>query len=220
MAKIWGRRAGIACAAALMATTADIGEAPAQGDIRMFTTGLTVAELPKEGYLNFACGNNGSAPGEPIAGWADFAACPKDQHGLHEVAFQYDDSEVVYEDLEGTAVAGHPIILSLLFTDGGVVEALRAVTDPGEREYHKRRARQLGRIVKFRFGQGGWTCETEPPSGEAQPIGGVYMNDHCRKDLGNRTVELWTNFYRTFGEDGPEMVSATRFEVWRKADSS
>ena len=126
------------------------------GDVREFTVGLSTDDLPKEGYLGFACGNNGAAPGQEIEGWHAFADCPADDKGLYEVAFQYDDSEVLFDDLEGTAIAGHPVLISLLFNREGVVEALRVFTDPFTRPYNKRRARVLSRKVKARFGMAGW----------------------------------------------------------------
>jgi hypothetical protein len=204
-------------ALALTAALALPGQADAQnGDIRQFTVGLGVAELPQEGYLGFACGRNGANPEPEISGWQAYGECPADERGLHEVAFQYDDSEVLFDDLEGTAIAGHPVLISLLFTDDGVVDGVRVFTDPNARPYNKRRARVLSRKVKARFGMDGWECvNAEPGDGEAE-VGGVFTKERCTTDLGNRTIDLFTQFYRVWGADGEEIINETQFEIWAK----
>lgn len=182
--------------------------------MRGFTTGLAPGDLPEEGYMEFACGSNGGEPGEEIAGWHAFAECPTDERGLHEVAFRYDDSEVLFDDLEGTAIGGHPVVISLLFDGDGIVAGLRALTDPAARPYNKRRARVLSRKVKARFGMEGWECTEFPAEGSEGEVGGVFTKELCRKDLGNRYIELFTEFYRSF-ENGEEIINSTRFEIWR-----
>lgn len=210
--------AGIVALATATLPAAALAAAKYGGDVRGFTVGLTTDDLPKEGYLGFACGNNGAAPGKEIAGWHAFAECPTDGKGLHEVAFQYDDSDVLFDDLEGTAIAGHPVLISLLFNQNGVVEALRVFTDPFARPYNKRRARVLARKVKARFGAGGWICVDLPREGSEGEVGGVFTKERCEADLGNRTVELITRFYRTYDSGEEEIVNSTHFEVWRKPD--
>lgn len=212
--------AGVSGLVALGATAPSFAGSKTGGDVREFTVGLSTDELPTEGYLGFACGNNGAAPGQEIDGWHAFADCPPDAQGLHEVTFQYDDSEVLFDDLEGTAIAGHPVLISLLFAENGVVEALRVFTDPFAREYNKRRARVLGRKVKARFGMAGWQCENLEPEGSESEIGGVFTKERCETDLGNRTVSLFTQFYRTFTNGEEELVNSTHFEVWRKPDTA
>ncbi len=191
-----------------------------RGDVREFTVGLSTDDLPKEGYLGFACGNNGLAPGQEIEGWHAYATCPADETGLHEVAFQYDDSDVLFDDLEGTAIAGHPVLISLLFNGEGVVETLRVFTDPYTRPYNKRRARVLARKVKARFGTTGWDCNDLPAEGWESPIGGVFTKELCVTDLGNRTVHLYSQFYRTFSDGEEELVNSTQFEVRSKSNNS
>ncbi len=197
-----------------------LAETNYRGDVREFTVGLTADELPKEGYLGFACGNDGAAPGKEIDGWHAFAQCPADDKGLYEVAFEYDDSEVLFDDLEGTGIAGHPVLISLLFNQDGIVEILRVYTDPFARPYNKRRARVLARKVKARFGASGWDCRDLPPEGSESEVGGVLTKELCEADLGNRTVQLMTRFYRTYESGEEEIVNSTHFEVWRKPDRS
>jgi len=192
-------------------------ESPRRGDVREFTVGLTIDELPATGYLGFACGHNGGKPDPKIAGWRDYATCPADERGLHEVAFQYDDSEVLFDDLEGTAIAGHPVLISLLINDDGVVDGLRVLSDPFTRPYNKRRGRVLSLKVKARFGMDGWDCEQLAAEAGETEVGGVFTKERCRKDLGDRTIDLYTRFYRVLGASGVDLVSETKFEIWRKA---
>lgn len=201
---------------ALAAALCGLAAAPAAaGDIREFTPGLTVGELPAEGYVGFACGANGGRPGPDIAGWRAFAECPADGDGLHEVAFEYDDSGAEYDELEGTQIAGHEVLISLLFSGGGTVEAIRVFTNPFARPYYKRRARILANAVRARFGAGGWRCERLAPEAGEGPVGGVFVKERCVKDLGGRAVDMTARFYRRHGAEGEEIVSRTAFEIRR-----
>ena len=112
--------------------TVRAAEDPLEGDLRDLRVGMAVDQLPAEGYVDLACGNNGGAPGAALARWAEFARCSPDTAGLHEVAFAYAKSPLAElgERWEGTKVAGHPVIPSLLIDEQGVVQGLRIVTDP------------------------------------------------------------------------------------------
>src|SRR5207253_2878229 len=98
------------------------------------------AQPAPEEFRGFACGSNGGAPRMQITGWADFARCRAEPNGLHEVYFEYDD-ELEYiaraRDLDreitrwaGTTESAHPVIVSALFDDAGVLQGIRMVTDP------------------------------------------------------------------------------------------
>lgn len=206
-----------AAAAALCALVA----APAgAGDIREFTVGISVDELPAEGYVGFACGTNGGRPEGEIAGWHAFAACPADGEGLHEVAFQYDDTSVEYEEFEGTQIAGHEVLISLLFSGDGVVEGIRVFTHPFARAYQKRRARLLATAVRSRFGGAGWSCRQMDAEAGEGALGGLFVKDRCTKDLGDRSIDMTARFYRRYGDDGEEIVSQTTFEIRRTPPES
>ena len=124
------------------ATPGSAAELPEQGDIKELRPGLTVETLPQTGYYHHACGSNGGPPKRPIDGWADFKTCAPEPTGLHEVYVEMDDEALTIaradpdanlawlEKFSGTKVGGHSVILSLLFDDNGVVQGLRAVTDP------------------------------------------------------------------------------------------
>jgi len=169
------------------------------GDIREFKVGLTASELPMAGYRRFACGQNGSPPSTRLEGWQDYAICPPDINGLHEVAFQYDNDEAL-ESIEGTGVAGHPVLISLLFTGDGIIDAIRIFSDPEASAYNKRRAYILARIAKQRFGWMDWKCVDRPRKSGESEIAGIMHKDRCTKDLGDRTITIEMSFYRLHGK--------------------
>ena len=103
--------------------------------------GQPIAAQPStDEYRGFACGSNGGAPRQRLTGWRDFARCPAEPSGLHEVYFEYDD-EYEYiaraKDLErevarwaGTTELAFPVVVSALFDGNGVLAGIRVVTDP------------------------------------------------------------------------------------------
>jgi hypothetical protein len=217
-----GRLLGMSLTAllcALVAGPVPAAEDPQDGDLRDLRVGMSVAELPADGYVDLACGSDGGAPGAALASWAEFERCPPDATGLHEVAFAYADSPLAElgERWEGTKVAGHPVIPSLLIDRRGVVQGIRIVTDPDTRMYLKKKAFLLGIRVMGRYGRDGWTCaEAEPGDGRA-PVGGLFIDRHCEKDFHDRRLILDTDLYRTADQQGQEFTGATRLEIFKIA---
>jgi hypothetical protein len=208
-----------ALAGALLAAAAGAAEDPLQGDLRDLRVGMRVAELPAEGYVDLACGKNGGGSGASLASWTEFERCPQDAAGLHEVTFAYAESPLAElgDRWEGTKVAGHPVIPSLLIDDAGVVQGIRVVTDPDARMYLKKKAFLLGIRVMGRYGQDGWTCtEAEPGEGRA-PVGGMFIDRHCEKVFHDRRLILETDLYRTAEQGGQEFTGATRLEIFKIA---
>lgn len=215
------RLRGIAAAVALAALVAGPGgaaENPDEGDLREFRVGMTVDQLPTEGYIDLACGNNGGEPGTALTGWSGFATCPAEPSGLHEVTFKYDDSlqpwAKVNDVWEGTKVAGHPVIPSLLIDDQGVLQGIRIVTDPNARMYLRKKAFLLGIRVMGRYGRDGWTC-TDAAPGDRSPVGGMLIDRRCEKIFHDRRLILETNLYRAPGQEGREFTDATRLEIFK-----
>jgi hypothetical protein len=206
-------------ATVLIAGAAGAAEDPQDGDLRDLRVGMSVAELPTEGYVDLACGSDGGAPGVPLARWAAFERCPPDAAGLHEVTFAYAESPLAElgDRWEGTKVAGHPVIPSLLIDGQGMVRGIRIVTDPDARMYLKKKAFLLGIRVMGRYGRDGWTCtEAEPGAGRA-PVGGLFIDRHCEKVLHDRRLILDTDLYRTADQQGQEFTGATRLEIFKLA---
>jgi hypothetical protein len=208
-----------ALAYGLIAGLASAAEDPLEGDLRDLRVGMRVAELPAEGYVDLACGSDGGAPGAALASWAEFDRCPPDAAGLHEVTFAYAESPLAElgDRWEGTRVAGHPVIPSLLIDAGGVVQGIRVVTDPDTRLYLKKKAFLLGIRVMGRYGRDGWTCTEAAPGDGRTPVGGMFIDRHCEKVFHNRRLILETDLYRAAEQQGQEFTGATRLEILRIA---
>jgi hypothetical protein len=205
--------------AAGLALEAGAAENPLNGDLRDLRVGMTVAELPGEGYTDFACGNDGAKPGMALGGWGEFGRCPADAEGLHEVAFAFVPSPLapLGDRWEGTKVAGHPVIPSLLIDDQGVVQGLRIVTDPDARLYLKKKAFLFGIRVMGRYGRDGWQCTEAKPGAGKSPIGGMFIDRRCEKIFDDRRLILNTELYRAAGQDGRDYTDACRLEIYERA---
>src|SRR5262249_9515162 len=151
----------------------------------------------------FACGSDGGPPRQKLSGWKDFAKCPAAKAGLHEVYVEFDSAgdaesklfrdtygETLWIDkFSGTKLAGHPIILSVLFDDSGVARGIRAVTDPRAGLEERSKAYLLRVPVESKYGVEGWHCIDRPPTHGETPVGRTYINERCDKVYqGNRRV--------------------------------
>jgi hypothetical protein len=210
---------GLLCALVAAPGPARAAEDPLEGDLRDLRVGMTVDQLPAEGYVDLACGNDAGAPGAALARWAEFPRCPPDAAGLHEVTFAFAKSPLaeVGERWEGTKVAGHPVIPSLLIDNQGVVQGIRIVTDPEARMYLKKKAFLLGIRVMGRYGREGWTCTEAKPGEGRSPVGGVFIDRHCEKTFHDRRLILETALYRTAEQQGQEFTDETRLEIFKLA---
>lgn len=207
-------RAGLL--AVFAAASLAVAGAEPVNDIREFRLGMSLADLPARGYLDFSCA---AAPARKIAGWADYRQCPADAAGRHEIGFRYDDSANplarVNEGYNGTLVGGHPVLISLLIGEDARVDAIRIDTDPHARLYLRKKAFLLAGQVKERYGQQGWTCRDGVPRAGAQPVGGVFIDEHCEKTAGGRHLILEQKLYRDPNRDLREFVDATRLLIER-----
>lgn len=202
-------------AAALAGATAVAEEDPERGDIRGLRLGQGIAELADQGFVDLACA--GGPDGEGLAAWADYRRCPAGSSGLREVSLKYDDARqqwaAVNEKWEGTQLAGHPVLLSVLLDDDGTVRGIRALTDPDARLYLKKKAFLLGIRVKGRYGREDWACRANAPAGDREPVGGMFIDEVCEKDYRGRRLVLHTELYRAPGQEGREFTDRTRFEI-------
>ena len=158
--------------------TAAMTPAPAQdaggGDLRDIRLGTPAADLPKVGYANLACAG-GSRP--KLASWLDWRDCPADAAGVHAITFGYDPAT----NLDGTIVAGHPAVLTLLVDNAGTASGLRIETDPKARLYLRKKAFLFGIQAKSRYGQDGWSCTQAQPSTGEQPWAASISANTVRK---------------------------------------
>jgi hypothetical protein len=200
--------------AALLVLAGGVGAAAAERqDLRDIRVGMPIAELPAPGYMGFAC----VKPEKSLDGWADWRTCDADTAGLRAMHFEFDNSSnpiARFNDkLEGTKVAGHPAVLTLFVTDDGRVGGLKIETDPHAPLYMRKKAFLLFAQVKDRYGESGWTCTSAPPTADQEPLGGLFLNDHCEKTAEGRHLVLERQLYRRAGKDIKEFVGSTTFTV-------
>jgi hypothetical protein len=205
----------LVCAGSLAAAAA--GAAEWRGDVRDLSVGANVAELPSAGYVEFACLGADWTAGAAIDGWSDFRSCPAGPDGTRTVTFRYDDAVQewarVNDDWEGTKIAGHPVLLAIAVAEDGTIEAIRARTDPKARMYMKKKAFLLGLRVMGRYGREGWSCTEAAPAADHAPVGGMYIDRHCEKEVDGRVVAFDTKLYRAPGQEGQAFTGATELEI-------
>lgn len=230
------RRAAFGVGAALYFVAAATMAAPSDdpGDLHGIRLGQPAGALPIDGFVDFACGSDGGPPRKVLDSWADYAQCPAESDGLHEVYARFDD-ELAYraraadddETVErlGTRIAGHPVIFSVLMSDAGIAEAIRVVTDPRAPNDLRRRAYLMRIRVLGQLGIDGWDCVDIDLAERETPVGGIAIKQRCEKTVDDRHHMAYTQFYRRAGqtgfmEDGQtprpgDFVSSTRWEIRR-----
>jgi hypothetical protein len=194
----------------LVAATTHASAAPNPGgnDLRDIQLGKPIADLPDAGYANRVCADNAQATLATWSGWRD---CPTDASKLRAIRFGYDPAT----NPEGTVVAGHPVILTLLIDDAGIVSGLRIETDPKARLYIRKKAFLFGTQVKSRYGLDGWSCTQAQPSAGEQPVGGVYLRERCAKVTDGRSILVERNLFRKSDQDLKDFVDETRMTILR-----
>ncbi len=182
------------------------------------------------GFGELACGSNGGAPRQPLDGWSAFHKCRPENNGLYEVYARFDDEdEYIGRAVDdpayargkgGTRLAGHPVILSVLFDRDGVVRALRLVTDPRAASHERRMAHLLRLAVLNRYDHDGWTCTDAAPAEGETAVGGVFVKQRCDKLIPGRHLFLEARFLRKPGQADADPrtgeYKAGQFESWTR----
>jgi hypothetical protein len=226
---------GVAALFVLGANVAGAEDAPPRADIWSLKLGTSAAALPRDAFIDYACGSNGGPPQSPLAGWFDYDKCPPEASGLREVYFRYDDeieywakahrAQTLIAQYGGTKVLDFPVIVSGLFDASGTLAGLRIVTDPQASPQERKQAYTLTNFLKARYGSGGWNCVDTPPAHGETPVGILYINQRCTKLVtGDLRAVLETRFLRKpgqaeFSSSGKLTVgqfeSSTRLELSR-----
>jgi hypothetical protein len=226
---------GVCAAAALMlaahsALSQNKGD---PGEIRGLKLGLKAQTMTTDGFGEFACGSNGGPARQKLEDWTGYMKCPAEPNGLHEVNVRFEDEQEYigraidddrYADQKSsTRVAGHPVILSALFDDGGTLKGLRFISDPRGSELERRMAHMLRLAVINRYGAGNWNCTNFPAAEGETPVGGVFVKQRCEKVTPERWLTVEAHFLRKPGQTGTDPKSGeyrpgqyeswTRFEV-------
>ncbi len=175
-------------------------------DLRDIRIGMAVTDLPESGYVNFACA---SAPERTLPAWKQWSDCPAGADGTHAVRFGFDPAT----SRDGTVVAGHPAVLTLSIDEAGRVVRLEIVTDPKARLYLRKKAYLLGTQAMSRYGAEGWNCKQESPGADEEPVGGVYVKEHCTKTTSSRALVVDRSLFRRAGQDLNNFIDETRITI-------
>jgi hypothetical protein len=166
-------------------------------DLREFRVGESVQELPVRGYTHLHCADE---PDIALSRWQDFLRCPADARRLHGVAFRYDSSDnplaLTNDSYEGTRVAGQPVRLALLISGDGHLGGIRIQTDPNARLYLRKKAFLFGLQARARYGANGWDCKEAKPGPDEEPVGGIFIKEHCEKTTATRHLIVDRQLYR------------------------
>ena len=222
-------------AAAVAATAQDARDAaglyaPTVWDL---TLGAHASELKWRQYTDFACGTDGGPPSLLLGRFTDYARCPKNAAGLHEVYFEYDD-ELEYiaraksidsqlRIYEGTTAYGLPILVSALFDEIGFLVGVRLISDPRAEVETRERGAGLSAYLAVRFGEDRWHCIDLPRLDGETPYRNALIKRSCVQDDGRVRLVLETHNYRKPGQAAVDPVtrrptvgqfeSVTRFEM-------
>jgi hypothetical protein len=225
-------RAAIAFVVAALAVAGGAGAQtqPDPGEIHGLKLGLAAQTMTLDGWGQLACGSDGGPPRQELDAWSDFKKCRPEASGLREVAARFDDEdeyvakalgEPAYAGRQtGTRVAGHPVVLSALFDDGGILRGIRIVSDPRATPAERRMAHLLGVAVINRYGADGWNCADFPPAEGESAVGGVFIKQRCDKTMPERVLTVETHFLRKSGQHDvdPETHEYTQgaFDSWTR----
>lgn len=201
----WTCRGLMLIASLLIAPTARAHTAP-KYDLRDVTVGMQAGDLPNSGYINLTCARQAELK---LSGWSSWRDCPADEESRRAIRFEFDPET----SRDGTLVAGHPVILTVVIDNEGRVSELNIDTDPKARLYLRKKAFLLGVQVKSRYGSEGWDCaERQPTSGE-QPVGGVFVRETCKKAVQGRLLTVQRDLYRRPDQDPKNFVDQTRVKI-------
>jgi hypothetical protein len=219
----------VAIAAALVPCAASAQTRPDPGELRGLKLGLQAGSMSVDGWGEFACGSNGGPPRQKLLDWSEFGKCRREESGLHEVYVRFDDEgeyigkavdDPVTLGRSGTRVAGHPIILSVLFDRDGILRGLRFVSDPRGDPGARRMAHLLRLAIINRYDPQGWTCTDLPAAPGETPVGGIFLKQRCHKETAERRLTLEARFLRKPGQTDIDPATGEQtqgqFESWTR----
>lgn len=195
--------------------------------------GMDVATIPEQDVSAITCGTNGGPMSTPLSRFEDFALCPPEPSGLHEVAFTYDDEldyvaralDAEYDVFrDGTSVFAHPVLVSLLVSDQGTAEGLRILTDPRIPDRERRRSVTLLRNFIAKYDAWGLDCQNLPLADGEQPVGTAFTKNRCTgiSPDGLFALRLDSRYLRKPGQEGlnreTREVNSSYFESYSRME--
>jgi hypothetical protein len=224
---------GAAFAMALAAGSAEAQAlAPKIWDIKL---GIPISALPLNDFVDTACGTNGGPPALVLKSFYDFAQCKVEPRtGLHEVWFRYDDemeyvararrSDIMVRQYQANALAGQPIVTSLLIDDAGIVQGYRVVNDPRADARSRIGAFGLADIFKG-MSATPLECVDLPPAEGERPIEDLLVKESCESRSDGFMTRVEARRYYKPGQfavdpndsrlNENEFESSARIEVYR-----
>lgn len=199
--------------------------------------GEPITQFPDAEVAEIACGTNGGPPSTPLKSFSEFAKCPAEASGLHEVFFTNDDEqdyiaramELEYRVMQGgTSIYAHPVVFSALIDADGIARGIRVVTDERASDRDRRVAVTLARNLKSRYGRWAQTCENLEPTAGQEPVGKIFVHEICTATSpeGDSQMRLEATYFRKKGQVSINLEtqqvnrnyfqSATRLEVVQK----
>jgi hypothetical protein len=227
---------GAALALWLAASPAE-AQAPKIWDIKL---GIPISALPLSDFVDAACGTNGGPPARVLKSFYEFAQCPVERTtGLHEVWFRYDDemeyvararrSEIMVRQYQANALAGQPIITSLLIDDSGLVQGYRVINDPRADARTRIAAFGLADIFKG-MAMAGLECTDLPPAEGERPIEDLLVKEICESKSGGLVTRVEARRYYKPGQFAVDpndnrltenqFESSARLEVYRPGSAA
>jgi uncharacterized protein YjbI with pentapeptide repeats len=197
-------------------------QAPLSGltvwDLRI---GAHARELPRNAFVDFACGTRFGPPSILIADWREYARCPREPDtGYHEVYFRYDDepeyiSLAKYSDSEiidpSTTAYDNPVIVTALFDADGFMVGIRMVTDPRADLTYRERGSSLAARLITRYGEANFSCQDLPPGAGESPYQGVFIKERCegRSADGTLNLSVRSHHFRKLGQTAVNVEGPT-----------
>jgi len=203
------------------------------GEIHGLKLGLRASEMTTDDWGDLACGSNGGPPRQPVDEWKDFSKCRPEPSGLYEVAARFDDQQdyvgraiddpLYAQGRVGTRVAGHPVILSVLFDKDGTLRGIRMISDPRASVTERRMAHMLRLAVINRYDPDGWNCTDFPLAPGETPVGGgVFVKQRCAKHTAERDLDVEAHFLRKPGQSDIDPQTGDprpgQFESWTRVE--
>jgi hypothetical protein len=229
---------GAAFAMALAAGSAPArAQAPKIWDIKL---GIPISALPLNDFVDTACGTNGGPPALVLKSFYDFAQCKAEpRSGLHEVWFRYDDemeyvararrSDIMVRQYQANALAGQPIVTSLLIDDAGIVQGYRVVNDPRADARNRIAAFGLADIFKG-MSATPLECVDLPPAEGERPIEDLLVKESCESKSDGFVTRVEARRYYKPGQfavdpndsrlNENQFESSARIEVYRPGSAA
>ncbi len=186
-------------------------EAEPQNDLREFRVGMPVSALPGSGYRAFACADE---PAKKLSGWDGYRTCPAEPDGIIAISFRYGDRSASQDDDSmKTQVGGQPVNLALLIGKNAQVAGIKIDTDPHVRLYLRKKAHLFALQVRGRYGEDGWSCQAAGPTPTEQPVGGIFIHEHCEKMTSSRKFVLNRQLFRNPADTLGDFTNATQLTI-------